>query len=681
RSARSTFPSLEGFRQARLRGFRRVFCHAAPVFFIRGIANSETREYSSLSVEPCEGEEIVVTLFSIPATEVPAFMEREHEFRFLLVPPSRLSPVAASPGSAAAESASIALEPTRGAVICSRYSDREYFQIRLKGDTEEYERQYGRWGVERVWDDSLLPCRVYLRHCVLAAQGLGEEALASFLDHTFLADRQTTLRQYLLLHPNIMSELPPPSLADSYAQNTQSVYTTPNSLPPASANTTTPATAGPETQESQIPDRSNTPTTPSTTPTVTSADYWVYQIPSPSASYDADDDYVLGAAFDDSAAPGEVEEEPAAQPTMPSTTTAAASRHSTARNSPRWTPEEECEVLATFIDLDSQIRARTGQQGRSWYPLVQRDILERIPTWRHDQGALKAKFNRLKAEWRRINDRIRRSGEGRVTNLPPWYHLSERLWGERPSTIPPVLTGTGIAPAGMATARPAPPAATNTRATPTVATPHPPTSSPSQTAAARRVTAPRPPAPVSPDIPAVIPTPDPATSRITEPASPGLEAGALAPSRPAHETPLSPDTIAPSNGGSPNGGTVPSGSTTGISIRGRRITWGARPSSDGGEGCSRNAWWQYPRKQDGQNEGKKKNGASRGVGRKAVKTKKSSSTAEFVGELREHFDKRQDAKWEEFKSLTREVFRGYADERRSRRRRSPQSTSSSEDEA
>ncbi|CAI5946931.1 unnamed protein product [Closterium sp. NIES-64] len=262
--------------------------------------------------------------------------------------------------------------------------------------------------------------------------------------------------------------------------HTQSDNTTPNSHPPGSTNTTTPATAAPETQESQIRDRTNTLTAPSTTPSVTPSNYWVYQIPSPSASYDADDDYGLGAAFEDNAAPGEVEEEPTAQPTEPSTTTAAASRHSTARNSPRWTAEEECEVLATFIVLDPQIRARTGQQGRSWYPLVQRDILERNPTWRHDQGALKAKFNRLKAEWRRINDRIRRSGEGRVTNLPPWYHLAERLWGERPSTIPPVLAGTGIAPARMATARPAPPAANNTRATPTVATPQSPTSSPSR---------------------------------------------------------------------------------------------------------------------------------------------------------------------------------------------------------
>ncbi|CAI5946894.1 unnamed protein product [Closterium sp. NIES-64] len=351
--------------------------------------------------------------------------------------------------------------------------------------------------------------------------------------------------------------------------HTQSDNTTLNSHPPRSTTTTTPATAAPETQESQILDRTNTPTAPSTTPSVTPSNYWVYQIPSPSASYEADDDYGLGAAFDDNGAPGEVEEEPTAQPTEPSTTTAAASRHSTARNSPRWTAEEECEVLATFIDLDSQIRARTGQQGRSWYPFVQRDILERNPTWRHDQGALKAKFNRLKAEWRRINDRIRRSGEGRVTNLPPWYHLAERLW----------------------------------------------------------------------------------------------------------------DTIAPSNGGSPSGATVPSGSTTGISIRGRRITWGARPTSDSGEGSSKNAWWQYPRKQDGDNDGKKKNAAKRGVGRKAVDTKKPSSTTEMIGGLREHFDKRQDAKWEEFKSLIREVFRGYADERRSRRRRSPQSTSSSEDEA
>ena len=65
--------------------------------------------------------------------------------------------------------------------------------------------------------DDVLPCRVYLRHCVLAAEGLGPEAHASFLDHTLLADRVTTVRQHLERDPGIMRELPPPSLVGRYS--------------------------------------------------------------------------------------------------------------------------------------------------------------------------------------------------------------------------------------------------------------------------------------------------------------------------------------------------------------------------------------------------------------------------------------------------------------------------------
>lgn len=43
RSARSTFPDLINFRVAKLNGFRRVFAHAAPIFFERGIAKPETK--------------------------------------------------------------------------------------------------------------------------------------------------------------------------------------------------------------------------------------------------------------------------------------------------------------------------------------------------------------------------------------------------------------------------------------------------------------------------------------------------------------------------------------------------------------------------------------------------------------------------------------------------------------
>jgi hypothetical protein len=65
--------------------------------------------------------------------------------------------------------------------------------------------------------DDVLPCRVYLRHCVLASQKLGQLACDSFLDHTYLADRTTTVRQYLYRNPRIMTEKPPDSLVNRYS--------------------------------------------------------------------------------------------------------------------------------------------------------------------------------------------------------------------------------------------------------------------------------------------------------------------------------------------------------------------------------------------------------------------------------------------------------------------------------
>lgn len=108
RSARSTFPDLKNFRVGKLQGFRRVFAHVAPIFFERGIAKPETKEISSLSVEPWEGEELIVTVFEIQEAEVPSFIERELEFRFFAVLPETLEG-----------------KPfTNPAVLCARYSQR-----------------------------------------------------------------------------------------------------------------------------------------------------------------------------------------------------------------------------------------------------------------------------------------------------------------------------------------------------------------------------------------------------------------------------------------------------------------------------------------------------------------------------------------------------------------------------
>ncbi|CAI5524560.1 unnamed protein product [Closterium sp. Naga37s-1] len=339
-------------------------------------------------------------------------------------------------------------------------------------------------------------------------------------------------------------------------ENSGPANTTPNTSVPSTSTQPDPHAAAPETQESQIQNQPPANAQTPTTTTNTQVDWWVYHIPSPTASYDADDDYGLGADMDNAATLGEVEEEPAEQETSPTRETTAPSRRSTGRTQPRWTPEEECEVLAAFITRQARIRARTGQQGRSWYPLIQEELLLKNPTWRHDISALKAKYNRMKEQWRRINDRIKRSGAGRATGLPPWYHLGDALWDTIPSASP--------------------------------------------------------------------------TAAATE-----------------------------------------SGATTGVSIRGRRQVGGALASSDGQEGCSRHAWYQYPRQQPEGKDGKGGKTGSKGQGRKSAGQSRAQSTADLVRELRDHNDKRQEENWGKFEALTREVFRGFADERRSRRRSPP----------
>uniref|UniRef100_A0A7C9A5F6 Uncharacterized protein n=1 Tax=Opuntia streptacantha TaxID=393608 RepID=A0A7C9A5F6_OPUST len=160
-----------------------------------------SQEISSLSVEPCEGEELVVTVFEIQEAEVPSFIKRELEYRFLAVLPETLEG-----------------KPfTNPAALCARYSDEEFFNIRCKGSKEIYHQHYGRYNIDKIWRDDILPCRTYLWLCVLAAKNLGDEAYNNFLDHTYLADRKTTIREYLAsTGSGIMEEEPPESLKTRY---------------------------------------------------------------------------------------------------------------------------------------------------------------------------------------------------------------------------------------------------------------------------------------------------------------------------------------------------------------------------------------------------------------------------------------------------------------------------------
>lgn len=197
-SARGTFPSLSEFQQAEVVGWRRVFCHASPLFLTRGVARVATKEMAALSVERWdETIPLFVSLFRVPEREMPAFYVREEEFEFSWVEVRR--------GRGGSVSA----------LMCVKSSDKA-FRARL-GSEEMWHEKVTKYGLDSIWTDDVLPCRVYLRHCVLAAGRMGPGVLANFLDTTFLSDRCTTVRQYLVANPDIMEEEAPELWKDRYS--------------------------------------------------------------------------------------------------------------------------------------------------------------------------------------------------------------------------------------------------------------------------------------------------------------------------------------------------------------------------------------------------------------------------------------------------------------------------------
>jgi hypothetical protein len=208
RSSRMTFPELTNFRLGRIPHYRRVFGHATSIFFHRGIANPETKEMASLSAEYDQGNEgFVCAVFEVDNKDMmengvpsPAFLEREEEFNIITVPFVDLTTGQESKG-----------------ILCARGSDEEFLR---RWGQDYFDKEYGQYGIKTIWNwdenSGLRPCAIYLRHCTLAAQAMGDVCYQSFLDETFLVDRKTTIRSYLEENPQVMDAKPPPELEIRY---------------------------------------------------------------------------------------------------------------------------------------------------------------------------------------------------------------------------------------------------------------------------------------------------------------------------------------------------------------------------------------------------------------------------------------------------------------------------------
>jgi hypothetical protein len=214
-SARTTFPNLDNFRFGRIRDYRRVFGHPGSIFFRNGIADLPSQQIAAVDAEYDHGNPgFVVSAFEIPneeggggeeeeASGQPslALQKREAVYDFCKVPLLSLD----------------GRPEKKTGWLSIRSTDESYIS---KWGQERFQNQFVRYGLETIWnwppDSGMLPCAVYLRHCYLAAKSGGLECFESFLDETFLNDRETTIRWYLEDNPHVLDALPPLALLDRY---------------------------------------------------------------------------------------------------------------------------------------------------------------------------------------------------------------------------------------------------------------------------------------------------------------------------------------------------------------------------------------------------------------------------------------------------------------------------------
>ena len=121
-----------------------------------------------------------------------AFIAREPEYDFAEVPFYPLDGSAPGKGVVCMRSSDVLLRP--GAVAAGIMPEKIH-------SVWHWEEQSG-----------LLPASVYLRHCLLAVEKAGPEAMNSFLRDTYLVDRKTTLETYLKAHPEVYDARPPADL-------------------------------------------------------------------------------------------------------------------------------------------------------------------------------------------------------------------------------------------------------------------------------------------------------------------------------------------------------------------------------------------------------------------------------------------------------------------------------------
>ncbi|WP_415896587.1 gamma-glutamylcyclotransferase [Neptuniibacter sp. QD72_48] len=176
-SARETIPGLTNFRIVTVPGYKRIFNKVGVVFISRHKADPDSLQLASCSTLPASDCEIICSQFDCTQEEYEALFEREHRFNWV-------------------EVETFTDGQSETGLMCTGSTDQHYRYSKCRSE-QEYHERVGQFYAGNLWRNDILPFPRYLSFCLKAAASQGEAVLNNFLDSSYLADGETTIRTYL----------------------------------------------------------------------------------------------------------------------------------------------------------------------------------------------------------------------------------------------------------------------------------------------------------------------------------------------------------------------------------------------------------------------------------------------------------------------------------------------------
>ena len=155
-----------------------------------------------MCAEPDQNSYILVSVFDVPRSDLADFYRREDFFRVTEVRVSEY------PAGSWATYAGPGAESSTHALMCLKFADDDELIATNFGSRELFNSRYSEHYQGAVYRRDLMPCKPYLKHCLVAAERLGAAFRANFETSTFLGDGRRTIRDYLDERPGWDEQTP-----------------------------------------------------------------------------------------------------------------------------------------------------------------------------------------------------------------------------------------------------------------------------------------------------------------------------------------------------------------------------------------------------------------------------------------------------------------------------------------